>query len=93
VEAAIDSHDYRPPYTTYTTYHNKSGIHRVPHHHPPRYYLYYTVDFEGGTYKDNQEDVGAEYYNRHKDGEKVAAVFEKQWRADGSETYRIYLDR
>lgn len=89
--ATIDAHDYRPPYTTYTTYHDKSGTHRVPHHHPARYYLHYTVEFEGGTYTDNQENVGAEYYNRHKDG--VAAVFEKQWRADGSETYRIYLDR
>lgn len=57
------------------------------------YTLHYTVDFEGETYKDNQENVGAGYYNRHKDGDKVAAVFEKQWRADWSETYRIYLDR
>ena len=93
VTATIDTHDYRPPYTTYTTYHDNSGTHRIPHHHPARYYLHYTVDFEGGIYTDNQENVGAEYYNRHKDGDKVAAVFEKQWRADGSETYRIYLNR
>lgn len=91
--ATIDSHDYRPPYTTYTTYHNKSGIHRVPHNHPARYYLHYTVDFEGGIYADNQENVGMAYFHRYKDGDKVDAVFEKQWRADGSETYRIYLDR
>lgn len=50
------------------------------------YTLHYTVDFEGETYKDNQENVGAGYYNRHKDGDKVAAVFERQWRADGSGT-------
>lgn len=93
VTATIDAHDYRSPYTTYTTSHNKYGTHRIPHHHPARYYLHYTVDFEGVAYTDNQENVGAEYYNRHKDGDKVAAVFEKQWRADGSETYRIYLDR
>lgn len=91
VTATIDTHDYRPPYTTYTTYHNNSGIHRVPHFHPARYYLHYTVDFEGEAYTDNQENVGVEYYNQHKDGDKVDAVFEKQWRADGSETYRIYL--
>ena len=93
VTATIDSHDYRPPYTTYTTYHNKSGTHRVPHHHPARYYLHYTVDFEGGIYSDNRENVGTAYFNSHKDGDKVDAVFEKQWRADGSETHLIYLDR
>lgn len=27
--ATIDAHDYRPPYMTYTTYHDKSGIHRL----------------------------------------------------------------
>ena len=91
--ATIDAHDYRPPYTTYTTYHDKSGTHRVPHNHPARYYLHYTVDFEGGIYADNQENVGMAYFHMYKDGDKVDAVFEKQWRADGSETYRIYLDR
>lgn len=91
--ATIDAHDYRPPYTTYTTYHDKSGIHRTPHFHPAKYYLFYTVDFEGEIYKGNCENVEAAYFHRHKDGDKVDAVFEKQWRADGSETYRIYLDR
>lgn len=91
--ATITAHEYIPPHTTYTTYHNKSGTHIVPHHHPARYYLYYTVLFEGSTYNGNEEDVGAEYFNLHKDGDEVKAVFERQWRADGSETYRIYLDR
>lgn len=91
--ATITAHEYIPPHKTYTTYHNKSGLHRVPHYHPARYYLYYTVLFEGSTYNGNEEDVGAEYFNLHKDGENVNAVFERQWRADGSETYRIYLDR
>lgn len=91
--ATIDAHDYRPPYTTYTTHHNKGVVIRTPHHHPAKYYLHYTVDFEGGIYADNQENVEAAYFHRHKDGDKVDAVFEKQWRADGSETYRIYLDR
>lgn len=93
VEATIDAHDYRAPYTTYTTYHNKSGLHHVPNYHPARYYLYYTINFEGSVYKGNHEEVGVEYFSLHKDGEKVNAVYEKQWRADGSETYRIYLDR
>ena len=91
--ATINAHDYRPPYTTYTTYHNKSGTHRVPHYHPAKYYLHYTVSFEGGVYNGNKENVGAEYFNLHKDGDEVNAVFERQWRADGSETYRIYLER
>lgn len=91
--ATITAHEYIPPHTTYTTYHNKSGMHRVPNYHPASYYLYYTVSFEGGTYNGNKEDVGAEYFNLHKDGDEVNAVFERQWRADGSETYRIYLER
>lgn len=93
VTATINAHDYRPPYTTYTAYHSKSGLHRVPHYHPAKYYLYYTVSFDGGMYNGNKEDVGAEYFNLHKDGDEVNAVFERQWRADGSETYLIYLDR
>lgn len=91
--ATITAHEYIPPHTTYTTYHVKSGSHRLPHHHPARYYLYYTVSFEGSTYNGNKEDVGAEYFNLHKDGDEVNAVFERQWRADGSETYEIYLER
>ena len=91
--ATITAHEYILPHTTYTTYHNKSGLHKVPHYHPARYYLYYTVSFEGGAYNGNKEDVGAEYFNLHKDGENVNAVFERQWRADGSETYEIYLER
>ena len=91
--AKITAHEYIPPHTTYTTYHNKSGLHRVPNYHPARYYLYYTVSFEGGAYNGNKEDVGAEYFNLHKDGDEVNAVFERQWRADGSETYEIYLER
>lgn len=91
--ATITAHEYIPPHTTYTTYHNKSGLHKVPHHHSARYYLYYTVSFDGGVYNGNKEDVSAEYFNLHKDGENVNAVFERQWRADGSETYLIHLDR
>jgi hypothetical protein len=91
--ATITAHEYIPPHTTYTTYHNKSGLHRVPHYHPARYYLYYTVSFEGCAYNGNKEDVGAEYFNLHKDGDEVNAVFKRQWRADGSETYEIYLER
>lgn len=91
--ATITAHEYIPPHTTYTTYHDKSGTHRMPHYHHARYYLYYTVSFEGGTYNGNKEDVGAEYFNLHKDGDEVNAVFERQWRADGSETYEIYLER
>lgn len=83
--ATITAHEYIPPHTTYYTH--GSG------HHPARHYLYYTVSFEGGTYNGNKEDVGAEYFNVHKDGDEVNAVFERQWRADGSETYRIYLER
>lgn len=91
--ATITAHEYISPHTTYTTYRDKSGLHRVPHYHPARYYLYYTVLFEGDVYNGNQEDVGAEYFNLHKDGDEVNAVFKRQWRADGSETYEIYLER
>lgn len=83
--ATITAHEYIPPHTTYY-------IHSFVHH-PARYYLYYTVSFEGGVYNGNKEDVGAEYFNLHKDGENVNAVFERQWRADGSETYEICLER
>lgn len=91
--ATITAHEYIPPHTTYTDYHDESGWHKEPHYHPASYYLYYTVSFDGGVYNGNKEDVGAEYFNLHKDGDEVNAVFERQWRADGSETYRIYLER
>ena len=87
--ATIDAHDYIPPYTT----HYKSGSVIVSHTHLAQYHLYYTVEFDGITYKSNCEIVSVDYFNTHKDGDRVNAVFEKQWRADGSETYRIYLDR
>lgn len=93
VEATIDAHDYRPPYTTYTTYYDRHGKHILPIRMPQRYYIYYTVDFDGELYSENVEEVDVKYFNLHKDGENVNAVFERQWRADGSETYRIYLDR
>jgi len=93
VPATINAHDYRPPYTTYTTYYDRHGKHILPIRMPQRYYIYYTVDFDGELYSENVEEVDAKYFNLHKDGENVNAVFERQWRADGSETYRIYLDR
>lgn len=83
--ATITAREYIPPHTTYYPH---SFVHR-----PARYYLYYTVSFKGVVYNGNKEDVGAEYFNLHKDGESVKAVFERQWRADGSETYEIYLER
>lgn len=93
VTATINARDYRPPYTTYTTYYDKHGKHVLPFRHPQHYYIYYTVDFDGELYSENVEEVDAKYFNVHKDGDEVNAVFERQWRADGSETYRIYLER
>lgn len=93
VTATINARDYRPPYTTYTTYYDKHGKHVLPFRHPQHYYIYYTVDFDGELYSENVEEVDAKYFNVHKDGDEVNAIFERQWRADGSETYRIYLDR
>lgn len=93
VTATINAHDYRPPYTTYTTYYDRHGKHRLPLTMPQRYYIYYTVDFDGELYSENFEEVDAKYFNLHKDGDEVNAVFKRQRRADGSETYRIYLDR
>lgn len=91
--ATITAHEYIPPHTEYTSYHDESGWHEKSDYYPASYYLYYTVSFEGGTYNGNKEDVGAEYFNVYKDGDEVNAVFERQWRADGSETYEIYLER
>ena len=93
VTATINAHDYRPPYTTYTTYYDKHGKHVLPFRHPQHYYIYYAVYFDGESYSGNREEVDAEYFSLHKDGDEVNAVFERQWRADGSETYRIYLER
>ena len=39
------------------------------------------------------ESVSKEYYNNHKDGQKIEAIFLQEFRADGTETYKIYLAR
>lgn len=59
--------------------------------HPDKFYIYYSVTFEGGTYGDDREEVTKSLYNDLKVGSEISCIFEKQWRADGSETYDIWV--
>jgi hypothetical protein len=59
--------------------------------HPEKFYIYYSVSFEGATYGDNREKVTKTRYNDLKVGCEISCIFEKQWRADGSETYDIWV--
>lgn len=61
--------------------------------HPEKFYIYYSVSFEGATYSDNREKVNKSLYNELKAGSEISCIFEKQWRADGSETYCIWVAR
>jgi hypothetical protein len=61
--------------------------------HPEKFYIYYSVSFEGATYGDNCEKVNKSLYNELKAGSEISCVYEKQWRADGSETYDIWVVR
>lgn len=87
--AVIDDKKYEASYAT--TYYNVSTKTVRTIYHPAEYYIYYTVKFEDRTYGGNKEEVKETYYKGHQAGEEVNAVFEKQWRADGSETYDIWL--
>lgn len=90
--AVIDDKEYHEAYTTKSVIVDSDGRrHYHKHYHPAEYYIYYTVKFEGGTYGGNKEEVKETYYKGHQAGEEINAVFEKQWRADGSETYDIWL--
>lgn len=59
--------------------------------HPDKFYIYYSVSFEGATYSDNRDKVNKSLYNELKVDSEISCIFEKQWRADGSETYRIWV--
>lgn len=61
--------------------------------HPEKFYIYYSVSFEGATYSDNRATVNNSQYNDLKAGSEISCIFEKQWRADGSETYDIWVVR
>lgn len=61
--------------------------------HPEKFYIYYSVSFEGATYNDNRDEVNRSLYNELKAGSEISCIFEKQWRADGSETYRIWVTK
>ena len=61
--------------------------------HPEKFYIYYSVSFEGGTYSGNRATVNKSQYNELKAGSEISCIFEKQWRADGSETYDIWVVR
>ena len=61
--------------------------------HPEKFYIYYSVSFEGATYSGNREKVNKSQYNELKAGSEISCIFEKQWRADGSETYDIWVVR
>lgn len=61
--------------------------------HTEKFYIYYSVSFEGATYGDNREKVTKSQYNELKTGSEIPCVFEKQWRADGSETYDIWITK
>lgn len=59
--------------------------------HPEKFYIYYSVSFEGATYGDNRDKVAKSLYNDLKVGSEISCIFEKQWHADGSETYDIWI--
>lgn len=59
--------------------------------HPEKFYIYYSVSFEGATYSGNRATVNKSQYNDLKAGSEISCIFEKQWRADGSETYVIWV--
>lgn len=61
--------------------------------HSEKFYIYYSVSFEGATYSDNRDAVTKSLYNELKAGSEISCIFEKQWRADGSETYDIWVVR
>lgn len=78
----------------YTTSRYDSNTKRVKTtRHPEEFYIYYSVSFEGVTYGDNRKKVTKSQYNELKAGSEISCIFEKQWRADGSETYDIWVVR
>lgn len=76
----------------YTTSRYDSNTKRVKtRRHPEKFYIYYSVSFEGAIYGDNRDKVTKSLYNELKVGSEIPCIFEKQWRADGSETYCIWV--
>lgn len=61
-------------------------------HHDPDYGFCYDVEYNGTVYKE-YEEVGASVYWQHRTGDKLDATFRREWRADGSESYSIYVIR
>ena len=57
---------------------------------PAVYGLRYDVTFEDAVYPYYQT-VNEETYNAYRIGDTAPATFRKEWRADGSETYSIYV--
>lgn len=47
--------------------------------HPEKFYIYYSVSFEGTTYGDNRDAVNRSLYNELKAGSEISCIFEKQW--------------
>lgn len=57
----------------------------------PVYGLQYDVSFEGTVYPFYQT-VGENTFYAYHTGDTVSATFRREWRADGSETYSIYVN-
>lgn len=93
VTAVVTDSYYHPSYYATSHHTDKNGQVRTDLiYHPPVYGLYYSVDFEGGTYAGNYDTVSEPVYYINKNGGTLQATFRKEWRADGSETYSIYLN-
>lgn len=59
-------------------------------HHDPDYGFYYDVEYNGTVYKE-YEKVSPPVYWQHRTGDELDAIYRKEWRADGSESYSIYV--
>lgn len=46
--------------------------------HPEKFYIYYSVSFEGATYADNRDKVTKSRYNNLSVGSEISCIFEKQ---------------
>ena len=91
VVGIVTDKEHVKAYTTSRYDHNTKTIKTT--RHPEKFYIYYSVSFEGATYSDNRDEVTKSLYNELKVGSEISCIFEKQWRADGSETYRIWVVR
>lgn len=92
VVAIITEHEYQAQYTTRVIRSAGKFTYFSNINHPAQYKLKYTVNFNNNQYYET-ESVSKEYYNNHKDGQKIEAIFLQEFRADGTETYKIYLAR